>query len=420
MSQSVAALIGPNDLPSLEQENRWCPASLRERAWQLWRERGLPSKGVEDYLYMDWKRLDSVELAEVKDPIVHQGSGDDAEITFRSQEPSTLQSGTDCEVTRLSDASVELQDAIAAQLGQLVEQAEHGIDLLRVALLQDAVLVRVPSEKVATLRLNLVHDGEKSIVAPLVVVQVAERAKLRFEDRVAGKGKDASLALPLTLLNISDSASVSQVVLSGGEAGRHVLRRQETSIRKNGQYAGFILSTGAGLSREGHVLSLQGTGAHGELHGLYLAQPGAYTDVWARIEHLEPHTTSRSMFKGIVAERAEATFNGYVYVERDAQKTDSSLYNKNLLLSKRARANTRPQLEIYADDVKCAHGSTIGQLNENQLFYLMSRGLPKAQARAMLIDAFGREVVEDCPLPEQRENLDKAISATIASMVEGT
>ena len=123
------------------------------------------------------------------------------------------------------------------------------------------------------------------------------------------------------------------------------------------------------------------------------------------------------MFKGIVAERAEATFNGYVYVERDAQKTDSSLYNKNLLLSKRARANTRPQLEIYADDVKCAHGSTIGQLNDNQLFYLMTRGLPKAEARAMLVDAFGREVVESCPLPELRENLDTAISKTIASMV---
>lgn len=166
-------------------------------------------------------------------------------------------------------------------------------------------------------------------------------------------------------------------------------------------------------------MALNGAGAHGELHGLYLSQPGAYTDIWARIEHLKPHTTSRSMFKGIVAERAEATFNGYVYVERDAQKTDSSLYNKNLLLSKRARANTRPQLEIYADDVKCAHGSTIGQLNDNQLFYLMSRGLPKAQARAMLVDAFGREVIEDCPLPALRENLDTAISTTIASMVEG-
>ena len=419
MSQSSAALIGPSGLPAFTEESRWCPAELREKAWQGWRERGLPSKGVEDYLYMDWKRLSSVEIAQLHEAPQMRESGEVAEITLRTTGASEFRGSEGCKVTLLSQADDATQEAVATKLARLVESAEHGIDLLRVALLQDALLVDVAPESAGALKLTLEHDGTSSITAPLVVIRVGARSKLSLEDRVDGVGEETSLALPLTLIDIEDSGVVEQVVLSSGSTGRHVLRRQETVIQKDARFAGFVLSTSAALSREGHVMALNGAGAHGELHGLYLSQPGAYTDIWARIEHLKPHTTSRSMFKGIVAERAEATFNGYVYVERDAQKTDSSLYNKNLLLSKRARANTRPQLEIYADDVKCAHGSTIGQLNDNQLFYLMSRGLPKAQARAMLVDAFGREVIEDCPLPALRENLDTAISTTIASMVEG-
>ena len=419
MSKASTALIGPSGLPPLKTENRWCPSTLREKAWQGWRAKGLPAKGVEDYLYMDWKRLESVELAQPDGEPVVVERAESAQISFQSAAGVELCSGKGVEVSLLSEASESTQDAVASQLTRLVDSAEHGIDLLRVALLRDAVLVEVAAESSAALTLSLAHNATKSIAAPLVVIRVGKRAKLSIEDRISGEGDEPSLALPLTLIDVEESASVEQVVLSAGSLGRHVLRRQETSIHKSARFAGFVLATSGALSREGHVLSLKGEGAHAELHGLYLSRPGAYTDIWTRIEHLEPHTTSRSMFKGIVAERAEATFNGYVYVERDAQKTDSSLYNKNLLLSKRARANTRPQLEIYADDVKCAHGSTIGQLNENQLFYLMTRGLPEAQARAMLVDAFGREVIEDCPLPALKDNLDTAISTTIASMVEG-
>ena len=419
MSKSSVALIGPAGLPDSTGEGLWCPRTLRERAWAAWRAKGLPSKGVEDYLYMDWKRLESVTVVPNQPNAITQDNAEYARINFRTSSPSEFGSADGCKVSLLDSAPADIQNEVAAQLEKLVEHAEHGIDLLRVALVSDALLVEVEAESKGHLKLSLEHDGKGAITAPLVVIRVASRSTLIVEDRIGGSGSEASLALPLTLMDIAESASVKQVVVSEGEAGRHVLRRQETNIHSNGNYAGFILAASAALSREGHVLSLNGEGAHGELHGLYLAQAGAYTDIWARIEHLKPHTTSRSMFKGIVAERAESTFNGYVYVERDAQKTDSSLYNKNLLLSKRARANTRPQLEIYADDVKCAHGSTIGQLDDKQLFYLMTRGLPKAAARAMLIDAFGREVVDDCPVPQIREILDSAISTTITTMVEG-
>ena len=379
---------------------------------------GLPSKGVEDYLYLDWRRLESVTVVPNQPQRDYSRQCRLRSDSISPSSPSEFGSADGCKVSLLSSAPTAIQTEVAAQLEKLVEGAEHGIDLLRVALLSDALLVEVEPESKGHLKLSLEHDGKGAITAHSRGDPSGVEIDTDCGRPNRWKRQQNWLALPLTLIDIAESASLKQVVVSEGEAGRHVLRRQETNIRSNGHYAGFVLAASAALSREGHVLSLNGEGAHGELHGLYLAQAGAYTDIWARIEHLKPHTTSRSMFKGIVAERAESTFNGYVYVERDAQKTDSSLYNKNLLLSKRARANTRPQLEIYADDVKCAHGSTIGQLDDKQLFYLMTRGLPKAAARAMLIDAFGREVVEDCPVPQIREILDSAISTTITTMVE--
>ena len=205
MSQSSAALIGPSGLPSFNEESRWCPTALREKAWQGWRERGLPSKGVEDYLYMDWKRLESVEVAQPQEAPRLKSGAEVAEITLRSTAASELAGGKNCQVTLLSEADDSIQDDVATKLAQLVENAEHGIDLLRVALLQDAFLVEVAPESAASLKVTLEHDGEKSITAPLVVVRVGARSKLSVEDRIYGDGEAPSLALPLTLVEIEDS-----------------------------------------------------------------------------------------------------------------------------------------------------------------------------------------------------------------------
>lgn len=414
-----ASYIGPDGLPPRVNELTWCPDSLRAKAWGEWRARGLPTRGVEDYLYLDWRRLNSVSDADkLQSVVVDEATVPSGSVALRDG-TTTLRSGQNCRVMSLEDADLEFQVEIAERLSRLVEASDNGLDLLRVSLLSNAVFIDVPAETKADCELHLELDGDNSIFAPLIVTRVGARGSLTLRDRTHG-GKDAtSLALPLCLISIGESATLRHVHLSGGTSGRHCMKLQHTEIAPNATYDGFVLATSAALCREAHIMSLQGRGASGGLHGLYLTQRGAQSDIWCRIEHMKPDTTSRATFKGIVAEQAEATFNGYVYVERDAQKTDSALYNKNLLLSKRARINTRPQLEIYADDVKCAHGSTVGQLDEKQLFYLTARGLPPGEARAMLIDAFGRDVLDDCPVEDMRESLEGAISSTIASMVEG-
>jgi len=131
-----------------------------------------------------------------------------------------------------------------------------------------------------------------------------------------------------------------------------------------------------------------------ELNGLYLGVKRQHHDNHTRINHLKPHGISRETYKGVLADRARGVFQGRVVVAEDAQKTDSQMNNRNLLLSADAEADTKPQLEIYADDVKCAHGVTVGQLEEKSVFYLQSRGVDKETARNMLTFAFANEMVD--------------------------
>jgi Fe-S cluster assembly protein SufD len=156
---------------------------------------------------------------------------------------------------------------------------------------------------------------------------------------------------------------------------------------------------------------LNGEGAACVLNGLYLADGTQHIDNFTEIEHVKPRATSLELYKGILAGSAHGVFNGKIVVHKDAQKSDARQTNKNLLLSENAVVNTKPQLEIYADDVKCSHGSTIGQLDADALFYLRSRGLGVAEARSLLSFAFASDVVGKMKIEFLRKRLDDYLVA---------
>jgi Fe-S cluster assembly protein SufD len=163
------------------------------------------------------------------------------------------------------------------------------------------------------------------------------------------------------------------------------------------------------LVRSDFAVSLDEIGASCELNGLYLAQHKQHIDHHTYINHLKPHGTSKEFYRGIIADQARAIFNGKVFVEKDAQQTDAKQENHNLLLSANAEIDTKPQLEIYANEVKCAHGATVGQLDEEALFYLQSRGITKAAARNLLINAFAVSVFDKIKNEVMREHLQKLL-----------
>ena len=178
---------------------------------------------------------------------------------------------------------------------------------------------------------------------------------------------------------------------------------------RDSYYKHYQFDLGGRLSRHDLTVQLQGTGANCELLGLFMPQGVQHVDNHTQIEHCVPHTQSKEYYKGVLNERARAVFNGKVIVHEQAIKTAAALNNHNLLLSAQAEINTKPELEIYNDDVKCTHGATIGQLDNDALFYLQSRGIELAKARDLLIYGFAHDVVAQVELRPLRDSLDKIL-----------
>jgi Fe-S cluster assembly protein SufD len=169
----------------------------------------------------------------------------------------------------------------------------------------------------------------------------------------------------------------------------------------------FSLATGAALSRANIYTKLAGEGCGATLNGLYMLDGEQTCDHQTRIEHAEPNCYSREVYKGVLDGNSHGVFNGKVYVHAVAQKTDGKQTNNTLLLSDRARIDTKPQLEIFADDVKCTHGATVGQLDDRMAFYLKSRGIRAATARQLLTYAFAADVLETIELEPLRAELER-------------
>jgi Fe-S cluster assembly protein SufD len=192
--------------------------------------------------------------------------------------------------------------------------------------------------------------------------------------------------------------------------GLHLRQQQES------RYGSIAMVGGAAWSRTEVSLDLAGEGAAADLQGLYLCGEKQLTDFHLDIRHRVPGCTSRERFKGILNGSGRAVFDGRILVEKQAQKSDARLSNHNLLLSREAEVDTKPQLEIYADDVVCSHGTTVGQLDDDMLYYLRARGFSKDEARHLLCSAFANEILEAVPYERLRERAAQLIQHHLASV----
>ena len=181
----------------------------------------------------------------------------------------------------------------------------------------------------------------------------------------------------------------------------------QVSQARDSHYVSFSLATGAALSRSNIYTRLDGAGSGATLNGLYMIEDDQVSDHQTEIIHAQPNCFSRELYKGVLDGRSHGVFNGKVYVHPVAQKTDGKQTNKTLLLSPNAQVDTKPQLEIFADDVKCTHGATIGQIDQTALFYLKSRGIDNNLARRLLTYAFAADVLETIEVTEVRETLER-------------
>jgi len=296
---------------------------------------------------------------------------------------------------------------VEARLGGVLRLDRHPFAALNTALLGETLVVRAVrgsgTDPVHVLHLPGTGDPPPARVPRLLVV-AEEGAELTLVEEYGGDGS-ATWTNSVTEVIVGRNASVRHLRLQReGEAAFH-LGTTAARVERDGRYASHVVSLGARLARHDLDVTLEGEGAEASLDGLYLVSGRQHTDHHTHVDHAVPHTVSRELYKGILAERSTAVFNGRVLIRPGAQKVEAVQANNNLLLSPEALVNTNPELEIFADDVKASHGATIGQLEEDHLFYLRSRGIGLDMARKLLVRAFAGVMLDRLPVASLTEEL---------------
>lgn len=226
------------------------------------------------------------------------------------------------------------------------------------------------------------------------LITIGENSKLELIEQYIGLNDKTYFTNVVTDMKIGDNAQLRHSKIQNEAVNGNHISATRLYQSANSRVDSLVVSLGGTLIRNDLVVKLIGSRASARLNGLYLGRKQQEIDNHTLIDHTQPECSSSELYKGILADDSHAVFNGKIIVQPAAQKTDAKQINRNLLLSEKARANTNPQLEIYADDVKCAHGSTIGQLDADALFYLRSRGITAQAAQTLMIEGFAKEVLE--------------------------
>jgi Fe-S cluster assembly protein SufD len=316
-------------------------------------------------------------------------------------------------------------DIVREHLGRLSERGRDAFASLNTAFLGGGAFLYVPSgvrveAPVQLLFLSASSEVEtvESASFPRVLVVAGRDGGLDIIETYATTGETAYLTDAVVEVFVGEGARVTHCkVQDEGERAFHIASTR-AEVTRNGSYELMTVTLGGQLSRHNIEVALDGEGAECRVDGLYIVGTGQHADTHSLIDHRKPYCTSRQTYKGILDGKSRAVFNGRVYVHEGAHRTDAEQSNKNLLLSAEARVDTKPQLEIYNDDVKCAHGATVGQLEEEELFYLLSRGLHPDLARNLLTYGFAEEIVEKIKFESIRAQLDEAILNRLHARLE--
>lgn len=316
-------------------------------------------------------------------------------------------------VARLAESGAEHGAVIQAHLGRHAEFRNNVFAALNTAFLQDAALIHVPRDTSVAAPLHMLfiatQAGAASYPRCLLIAEPGS-AVILIEDYVALQ-EAAYFTNAVTEIALADHAQVKHVrVQREGAQGFHIANCT-VSLGRASRYHSVSVALGARLSRYDLKVLQTGEGAECGIDGLALVEGRQLADTHSHIDHAQPFGVSRQLHKCIVGGAAHAVFNGKVMVRPGAQHTDSSQTSRNLLLSGKAHVDTQPQLEIFADDVKCTHGATVGQLDAEEVFYLTSRGLSDGVARKLLTYAFGAEIIERIPVASLRRQLARKVLA---------
>ena len=316
----------------------------------------------------------------------------------------------DVTVATLADAIKETPEFVAERMGKLAAYQDASFTAMNTAFVTDGVVIHVPKGEVVDVPIHIVHINDAQSAGSAVygrLLVVAEAlSQVTIVESYACVGNPSYFTNAVAEIEVGNGAHVNHYKIQRESVESFHVGTVQVEQGRDSVYHSFSYAGGAALSRTNVYTRLAGDGAEARLNGLYMVDGSQHADHQTFVEHIAPGCASRELYKGILDGSSHGVFNGKVYVDPLAQKTDGKQTNHSLLLSDHARVDTKPQLEIFADDVKCTHGATVGRLDENALFYMKSRGIGADNARALLTYAFAAEVLETIELDALRDGLE--------------
>ena len=317
-------------------------------------------------------------------------------------------------------ADERYREIIWKHLAQQADYVVNGFTALNTALISHGAFVYIPKDAIVSVPLNLlfISDGAHVASFPRVLVVAEDNSSATLIESYASTRDSKYFTNAVVEIVLNDGARLEHYKLQRESTEAFHIATTAADLGRNSRYDATTITFGAQLSRHDFHVTLDHEGAECWVDGLYLVTDSQHTDTHSVIDHRKPHCTSHQLYKGILDGKSRAVFNGKVFVRHDAQKTDAMQTNKNLLLSNEARVDTKPQLEILADDVKCAHGAAVGQIEEDELFYLETRGLHPDLARNLLTYGFAEEVIGKIKIESIRAQLDEAVLNRLNARLE--
>ena len=401
--------------------------TIRQCAFQRFQALGFPTTKNEDWHFTSVAPIVEAAYPPLAAPGGNVQAGDLAAFTFGATDWPTIVFVNGVFAPALSSLEalpdgVKVYDMATAfrtgdplverHLSKLAEYELNTFTALNSAFLSDGAVVRIAKEFEVDRPIHILFVSDaiaaKTQSNPRTLIVAERNSKATVIESYVATGEASYFTNAVTEVLLEDGANLSHLKIQRESPRAFHVGTIEAEQKRDSHYQSFSFSTGAALSRTNIYTTLDGEGSGATLNGLYMPDGEQHCDHQTKIEHAQPNCFSRELYKGVLDGASHGVFNGKVYVDPIAQKTDGKQTNKVLLLSERAQVDTKPQLEIFADDVKCTHGATVGRVDETALFYMKSRGINKELARRLLTYAFAAEVLETIEIDRVRQELEQA------------
>ncbi|MBA4301390.1 MAG: Fe-S cluster assembly protein SufD [Cyclobacterium sp.] len=303
-------------------------------------------------------------------------------------------------------------------IGSIAKPEKDAFAAINQASFEDGLFISVPKKAqierpILLLSFNQANGGQ--VIQPRFWIEAGDFAEVTFIDQSISLGDTSYFVNKVIELKGGVNTQLKYYRLQNESKSAIEVSNIETDVQKDARFTSVNISLSGDLVRNNLSLNLLGSNSEGNMYGIYLLNGKSHVDNHTNVDHTIPHAESNELYKGILADQSRGVFNGKIFVRQDAQKTNAFQQNNNILLSEDAIVNTKPQLEIWADDVKCSHGCTVGQLDEEALFYLQARGIDKTQAKGLLLYAFAGEVLEKIEEESFRVYCDTLIQERLGS-----